>query len=92
MSALALILGITSGFILSGFHESPINLIMTSLAVDAALAPITTIIAVRRRRSGGTWALLGLVFGMWALVWVLLFGKRPSDKRVDQSPTTPEAA
>jgi hypothetical protein len=92
MVSLALILGITSGFILGGFRESPANLIMTSLAVDAALAPVTTIIAIQRRRSPIAWAVLGFALGLWALGWILLFGRRQPDSKIDDSPTTPEAA
>lgn len=92
MSALALLLGITSGFILVGYQESPATLIMTSLAVDAALAPITTIIAVQRKRSLLAWVVLGLVFGMWALAWILLFGSRSAHPAEEAPPTTPEAA
>ncbi len=92
MSALALLLGITSGFILIGYHESPATLLMTSLAVDASLAPITTIVAIQRKRSFVTWAILGFAFGVWALAWILLFGGRPSRPTEQEPPTTPEAA
>jgi len=92
MSSIAIILGITSGFILAGYHESPATLIMTSIAVDASLAPITTIIAVQRKRSFGTWAVLGIAFGVWALAWILLFGGRSTRTAEEEPPTTPEAA
>ena len=87
-----MLLGITSGFFLAGYHESPTTLIMTSLAVDASLAPITTIIAVKRSRSFFVWAILGFVFGVWALGWVLVFGGRSTRVSEDEPPTTPEAA
>ena len=92
MPTIAVILGITSGFILAGFHESPANLIATSIVVDAALAPITAIIAAQRRRSPIVWAVVGFAFGLWALAWILLFGRRPVAPRRESSPTTPEAA
>ena len=92
MRTIAVILGITSGFLLAGFHESPANLIATSIVVDAALAPITAIIAMQRRRSPVFWAVAGFAFGLWALAWILLFGHRPVDTRRENSPPTPEAA
>ena len=92
MPTIAFILGITSGFILAGFHESPVNLIATSIVVDAALAPITAIIAAQRRRSPVLWAVAGFAFGLWALAWILLFGRRAVDPRRNSSPPTPEAA
>jgi hypothetical protein len=92
MLTIAVILGITSGFILAGFHESPANLIATSIVVDAALAPITAIIASQRKRSPAVWAALGFAFGLWALTWILLFGRRSVDTRRGGSPPTPEAA
>ncbi len=92
MSALALLFGLTSGFILAGFHESSANLIVTSLAVDAALAPVTAIIALQRKRSLPAWAILGFLFGVWALAWILLFGGRSVHPIEKEPPTTPEAA
>jgi len=76
MSTIAAILGITSGFALLGYHETPARLIATSLAVDASLAPLTAIIAARRARSPAFWAVAGFAFGMWALAYVLLLGRR----------------
>jgi hypothetical protein len=79
MSTIAAILGITSGFALLGYHETPARLIATSLAVDASLAPLTAIIAARRARSPAFWAVAGFAFGMWALAYVLLVRRNDPD-------------
>jgi hypothetical protein len=76
MSIIATILGFTSGFALLGYHEPTIRLIATSLAVDASLAPLTTVIAARRGRSLAFWAVAGFALGMWALAGVLLMRRR----------------
>jgi hypothetical protein len=76
MSTIAAILGLTSGFALLGYHETNAHLIATSLAVDASLAPLTTIIAARRERSVTLWAIAGFALGMWALACVLFIGRR----------------
>jgi hypothetical protein len=76
MSTIATILGFTSGFALLGYHETTARLIATSLAVDASLAPLTTVIAARRGRSLTFWAVTGFAFGMWALACVLLMRRR----------------
>ena len=73
MTTLATILALTSGFVLARTHESAANLVATSLVLDAALAPVTAIVAARRGRSIALWAIVGFVFGVWALAWVLLF-------------------
>ncbi len=93
METLATVVGFASGFALMGYHRSPIGLLATSLAVDAALAPLTVVIAIRHGRPAGLWTLLGLAFGMWALAAVLLL--RPVRKRLPPSaqfPHTPDAA
>ncbi len=76
MSIIATILGFTSGFALLGHHETTTRLIATSLAVDASLAPLTAVIAMRRGRSLIFWAVAGFAFGMWALACVLLVRRR----------------
>ena len=76
MKTVALVLSITSGFVLLGYHEPTARLIGTSLAVDASLAPLTAIIAVRRGRSFPFWAIVGFAFGMWGLACVLLIPRR----------------
>jgi hypothetical protein len=90
MPSLATFLAVTSGFILAGYHGSPANVIATSLAIDASLAPLTAVVATRHGRSLTLWITLGFGFGAWALVWILLFGRRrPS---ASNTPSTPEAA
>jgi hypothetical protein len=79
MSALAVIVGITSGFALIGHHEAPATLLGTSLAVDASLSPLTAVIAARRGRSPLRWAVVGFAFGAWSLAYVLVFRPRQLD-------------
>ena len=76
MRTVAAIVGIASGFALLGHHEAPANLIATSLAIDASLAPLTAVIAARRGRSPALWAMAGFAFGMWSLAYVLLVRAR----------------
>jgi hypothetical protein len=84
MPLVALILSVTSGFALMRYQLSPMTTAVTSLIVDLSLAPITVIIAHRRNRSPGLWALLGLAFGAWALAWVLIFPlRRPTPTQSD---------
>jgi hypothetical protein len=79
MTVLAQIIGFTSGFALLGYHEPTLSLLATSLIVDAALAPLTAIIAWRRGRSLSLWAVLGFILGMWALAFVLIFKPRAAN-------------
>jgi len=73
MVLLAHIVSLASGFALMGYRErSAADLFATSLAINAALAPLTALIAYRRGRSPARWAALGLCFGAWALVMELL--------------------
>ncbi len=65
-------LGLASGFGLMGFKETSLNLLVTSAVINAALAPLTAVIASRRGRSPIVWGALGLCFGMWALAATLL--------------------
>jgi len=91
MRILALILSITSGFALLRYPLPPLTLVMTSLGVDLALAPVTAIIAYRRGRSPLLWSLLGLPFGAWALAYVLIVPSRrigsvhPDDRHPSQA-------
>ncbi len=86
MTTVAAIVGYASGFALMRFRASPADVIGTSLAIDAALAPLTALIAARRGRSVVLWGALGFLFGVWALFWALLvLSVKPA--RVD--PSTP---
>jgi hypothetical protein len=76
MRFLAFALSITSGFALMHYRLAPLDTIMTSAVIDLALAPITAIVAYRRNRSLLLWIVLGLVCGVWALAWVLIFPLR----------------
>ena len=58
MQTLATIVAYASGFALMRYHESPANLLATSLAVDASLAPLTVIVAMRRGRAATLWAII----------------------------------
>jgi hypothetical protein len=64
MQTLATIVAYTSGFALMRPHESAANLLATSLAIDASLAPLTAIVANRRGRATRLWAIIGFLFGL----------------------------
>jgi hypothetical protein len=89
---IATILGVASGFILIGYPEAPAEMIATSLVVDASLAPLTAVIASRRGRSVSLWAVAGFIFGLWALAYVLLAGRRGVRPRDPQYPSASDAA
>jgi hypothetical protein len=72
MGTVAAIVGYTSGFALMRYSGSPADVIATSLVIDAALAPLTALIAARRGRSALLWGALGFLFGVWALFSALL--------------------
>ena len=92
MTTLAIIVGITSGFILDGFHRAPATMIATSLAIDASLAPLTALVAARRGRPPWRWAIIGFMLGTWAFAFVLLSGERhPKETRLDFPPTSDAA-
>lgn len=76
------------------YHESAANLLATSLAVDASLAPLTAIVAMRRGRPAMLWAIVGFLFGLWAFIAVLLLGRpKPSNPRQpSEFPPTSDAA
>jgi hypothetical protein len=84
MQTLATILGYASGFALLGYHEGAPEMIATSIAVDAALAPLTAVIAARRNRNWIVWIVLGFALGAWALAAVLL--ARPTNISPDRGP------
>lgn len=79
MDTLATVLGFASGFALMGYHETTANLIATSLAIDATLAPLTAVIARRRGQSASLWTVLGFVFGMWALAAIFIISYRRAE-------------
>jgi hypothetical protein len=89
MRAIAIILNVTSGFALMRYRGGPAEIIATSLIIDAALAPLTAVIASRRGRSPLVWSLLGFALGMWALLATLLLRARTQDSRTDPRPVAP---
>lgn len=72
MQLLATILGAASGFLIMGYHDQALEIIATSLVVDASLAPLTGVIAAHRGWSPARWSIIGFPFGVWALGLVLL--------------------
>jgi hypothetical protein len=63
MQTLATIVAYASGFALMRYHASAANLLATSLAVDASLAPLTAIVAARRGRPTTKWFIAVLLIG-----------------------------
>jgi hypothetical protein len=94
MQTFATIVAYASGFGLMRYHESALDLLVTSLAVDASLAPLTAIVAMRRGRAVIMWTLVGFLFGLWAFIAVLLIGKpKPAGSRLSSGfPPTSDAA
>jgi hypothetical protein len=96
MEIMARIVAIASGFALMRSHKAPVDLFATSLIVDAALAPLTAIIAARRGRSATRWVLVGFALGMWALAYVLIVMPRqpdaPAHPETPARPPTSDAA
>jgi hypothetical protein len=92
MWTISSILNVTSGFVLMRYRGGPAELIATSLIIDAALAPLTAIIAARRGRSPLVWAVLGFALGMWALAATLLMRPRAEEPRPGAPPPTSDAA
>jgi hypothetical protein len=72
MTTVATIMSYASGFALMRYRATPAVTIGTSLAIDAALAPLTALVAARRGRSVVLWGVIGFVLGAWALFWALL--------------------
>ncbi len=87
MEHLATVASVASGFFLMRYKMSAADTLATALAIDTALAPLTAVIASRRRRRAALWAAIGLVFGMWALAAVLLI---PSARGQERAPAKPE--
>lgn len=85
MQTLATVIGFASGFALMGYRESATNLLVTSLAIDASLAPLIAVAASRRGRQAILWAILGFAFGMWALAAVLII---PARKHAPHPPSS----
>ncbi|HLX36361.1 MAG TPA: hypothetical protein VKR29_01120 [Candidatus Binataceae bacterium] len=93
MQTVATIIAYASGFALMRYHASAANLLATSLAVDASLAPLTAIVAARRGRPTMLWAAVGFLFGLWAFMVVLLIGKpKPRELAPREFPPTSDAA
>ena len=92
METLATAAGLASGFALMGYRESPLDLIATSAVINVALAPLTAVVAARRRRSALVWGIIGLCFGMWALAATLLLMSPPKESPPGPMPHPPRAA
>jgi hypothetical protein len=84
--------GLASGFALMGYKESPVNLLVTSAAINLALAPLTAVVASRRGRSAAVWGIIGLCFGVWALAATLLLMTPPKSPPPGRIPPSPHAA
>lgn len=93
MQMIATIIGLASGFALMRRHLAPVDMIATSLIVDAALAPLTAVIAARRGRSAARWVIGGFALGMWSLAYVLIIAPRgPESPLQPEHPTRPPDA
>jgi len=92
MQIFARIMGLASGFALIGYDGSAANLLATSIAINVVLAPLTAAIAAKRGRSGLRWAIIGLLFGMWALAVSLIFLSPPATHAPSEDPHPPHAA
>lgn len=84
--------GLASGFVLMGYKESPLNLLVTSAVINIALAPLTAVVAARRGRSAAVWGVIGLCFGMWALAATLILMTPPKAPPPGRMPPPPHAA
>ena len=84
--------GLASGFGLMGYKERPLDLLVTSVVINLALAPLTAVVASRRGRSAAVWGIIGLCFGMWALAATLLLMTPPKTPPPDPMPHPPRAA
>ncbi len=87
----AMALGYASGFALMGYKQSPLDLLVTSAAINLSLEPLTAIIAARRGHSAAVWSVIGLCFGMWALAATLLLMSPPKPPP-GRIPSPPHAA
>jgi hypothetical protein len=87
METFVAVVSMASGFALMRYRGSLIDILATSLLIDAALAPLTATIAARRGRSWLLWAPLGFALGMWALAAALLIP--PARTSSGPHPTVP---
>ncbi len=86
METAATIVSLASGFALTGYRGGALNLLATSLVINAALGPLTAVVASRRGRSTLVWTVLGLSLGMWALAAALMLP--PLRDRPGRGPST----
>ena len=86
----ALVLSITSGFVLLGYRLGPASMIATSIIIDLALAPVTTVVAFQHKRPVMIWAIMGLAFGAWALAAILMLVRLR--RATEPTPLHPDAA
>jgi hypothetical protein len=84
--------GVASGFALMGYTERPVDLLITSVVINVALAPLTAVIAARRGHSATVWGIIGLCLGMWALAATLLVMTPPKAPPPARMPPPPDAA
>ena len=90
MEIIATIVSYASGFALMRSHKPPLDLLATSLIVDAALAPLTAVIAARRGRPPLRWLVAGFALGLWALAYVLMIAPATTDDPArPQNPSRP---
>ncbi|MGH7814592.1 MAG: hypothetical protein ACREQI_11410 [Candidatus Binataceae bacterium] len=95
MTPLATILSIASGLALTCYHGPPATVIGTALMIDAALAPLTAVIAARRGRSVIPWTIAGLILGAWALGAIMIMRpvrSNPPNPKPPGYPPTSDAA
>jgi hypothetical protein len=92
MITAANILSLTSGFALMGYRLPPLTILMTSIVVDLALAPLTGVIASRSGRNVMRWTIAGFVLGMWALAVVLVLPAINRPQPDKSYPPTSDAA
>jgi hypothetical protein len=92
MNSFANIMAVASGFFLMGYKGPPANLLMTSIAVNLALAPMTGVIAMRRHRWVLLWTVIGLALGAWALVAILILPSSAAAPPPTKYPPTSDAA
>lgn len=89
MQTLATLASFASGLVVMGYPMSAAAMLATSLAIDAALAPVTATIAARRGRSAALWTAMGFLFGAWALAVALLMKPRKDPEPAAPEPTPP---
>lgn len=92
MNSFANIMAVASGFFLMGYKGPAANLLMTSIVINLALAPMTGVIAMRRHRTVLLWTLIGLALGAWALVAILILPSYVEAPPPTKYPPTSDAA